>query len=179
MMFGSKTCKASVATVGAVVGMAALLGGPLLAVGQGTDPSFTGISRPDDLIIARQALMQINETAMMPIDRASNGEDVPLDVLQQQAFTISTVLSVAPHLFPSTTKPVFLPDGSPPATAATEAIWKDFDAFYDQMMDASNIAYDASQAPDIGKFREMGKKLRAACDSCHEVAMKVFDPTKP
>jgi cytochrome c556 len=178
-MFGSKRRMTSAVWIGGVVGLAALLGGSLAAVGQDADPSFTGNSRPDDLIIARQGLMEINETAMMPIDRAVNGEDIPLDILQAQAFTISSVLAVAPHLFPSTTKPVFLPDGSPPATAATLAIWKDFDAFYNEMMDASNVAYDASQAPDMAKFREAGKKLRAACDSCHEVNMKVFDPSKP
>jgi cytochrome c556 len=121
--------------------------------------------------------MDGNETRMGPVDRAAGGEDLPLQSLKDDAYAIYTYLSVAPHLFPVETKPVASPDGSPPSTAATAAVWADFDAFYDEAMIAANIAYDASQAPDIGKFRDLAKQLRMACDSCHATYMHVFDPT--
>jgi cytochrome c556 len=127
--------------------------------------------------MARQLLMDGNETAMMPIDRAAGGADIPLATLKEQAYAIYTWLSVAPHLFPSSTRPVVAPDGSPPATAATDAIWADFDAFYQASTDAANVAYDASQAADITKFRASAMQLRMACDSCHDKYMHVFDPT--
>jgi cytochrome c556 len=153
-------------------------GTPFHAMGQKADPSNTGVTRTDDLILARQLLFDMNESAMMPIDRAAGGADLDLGLLKAQAYTIYTVLSVAPHLFPSSTKPVFDKDGVPaPSTAASPKIWDDFDAFYDQMTDAANVAYDASQAADIGKFRPLAMQLRMACDSCHDKHMQVYDPT--
>ncbi len=141
------------------------------------DPSLTGTSHTDDLVLARQLLMDINETAMMPIDRAAGGADIDLGVLKTQAYNIYTALSVAPHLFPSSTKPVYDKDGAPtPSTAAAAGIWDDFEAFYTQMTDAANLAYDLSQAADIGKFRTLAKQMRVSCDSCHETHMKVYDP---
>ena len=144
---------------------------------EAADPSFTGTSHPDDVIMARQLLMDGNETAMGPIDRAAGGEDIPLAALKEQAYAIYTYLSAVPHLFPSETKPVTSPDGSPPATAATAAVWDDFDAFYGRAMAAANDAYDASQAADIAKFRTLAMQLRMDCDSCHAKYMHVFDPT--
>jgi cytochrome c556 len=143
----------------------------------GGDPSLTGSSKPDDVILARQLLMDGNETAMMPIDRAAGGADIPLAALKAGAYAIYSYLSVAPHLFPSTTKPVVAKDGSPPSTAATEAIWADFGGFYQAATDAANVAYEASQAADIAKFRELAMQLRMACDACHAKYMHVFDPT--
>jgi cytochrome c556 len=141
------------------------------------DASFTGRSHPDDVIMARQLLMDGNETAMGPIDRAAGGEDIPLAALKDQAYAIYTNLSAAPHLFPPETKPAVSPDGSPPATAATATVWEDFDGFYDQAMAAASTAYDASQASDIGKFRTLAMQIRMHCDSCHAKYMHVFDPT--
>jgi cytochrome c556 len=161
----------------AVAGVVAAL--PLTATGADTDPSLTGISHTDDLILARQLLMDSNETAMGPIDRAASGEKIDLATLKNLAYTIYTNLSVAPHLFPSSTKPVIGADGSPePATAAAPDIWKDFDAFYNQFTDAAMTAYDMSQATDQTKFVMGAKELRMDCDGCHAKNMNVFDPTK-
>jgi cytochrome c556 len=149
------------------------------AIGADADPSNTGAAHTDDLVMARQLLMDSNETAMMPIDRAASGENVDLAVLKNAAYTIYTALSVAPHLFPSSTKPVIGPDGSPtPSTAASPAIWDDFEGFYTQFMNSANLAYDMSQATDLASFRASAKMLRADCDACHAKNMNVFDPTK-
>jgi cytochrome c556 len=141
------------------------------------DASHTGSSKPDDVIMARQLLMDSNETAMGPIDRAAGGQDIALASLKDQAYTIYTNLSIAPHLFPIETKPVVSPDGSAPSTAATPAVWANFDMFYDTAAKAANVAYDASQAADIGKFRDLAKQLRMSCDGCHATYMHVFDPS--
>jgi cytochrome c556 len=143
------------------------------------DPSNTAVTRTDDYVLGRQMLMNLNETAMTPIDRLANGQNVDLGLAKSQAFIISSVLSAAPHMFPSTTKPVFDKDGAPtPSTAASPKIWEDFDAFYQAMTDASNLAYDLSQVPDAAKARPIAMQLRAACDSCHDKYMQVYDPTK-
>jgi cytochrome c556 len=148
------------------------------AAGADADPSLTGSSHTDDAILARQLLMDLNETAMMPIDRAAGGAVLDLTMLKAQAYTIYTVLSVAPHLFPSSTKPVFDKDGVPtPSTAASPKIWDNFEAFYGQMADAASVAYDASQAADIAKFRTLAMQMRTGCDSCHDKNMQVYDPT--
>lgn len=141
------------------------------------DVSHTGSSKADDLVMARQLLMDSNETAMGPIDRAAAGEDVPLANLKEQAYAIYTGLSVTPHLFPIETRPAPAADGSAPSSAATAAIWTNFNGFYDESSKAADIAYRASQAADIGKFRDLAKQLRMACDSCHANYMHVFDPS--
>jgi cytochrome c556 len=164
--------------VGVVIA-AVMAGAPLTATGADTDPSLTGISHADDLVMARQLLMDSIETAMGPIDRAASGENIDLAMLKNFAYTIYTNLSVAPHLFPSTTKPVIGADGSPtPASAASPDIWKDFDAFYDQFTESANTAYDMSQAKDNATFVIKAKDLRMDCDGCHAKSMNVFDPSK-
>jgi cytochrome c556 len=166
-------------TPAAVAAAVIAVGLPLTAIGADTDASLTGISHTDDLIMARQLLMDSNETAMGPIDRAAGGEKIDLATLKNLAYTIYTNLSVAPHLFPSSTKPVIGTDGAPePATAASPDIWKDFDAFYNQFTDAATTAYDMSQATDLTKFVMGAKDLRMDCDGCHAKNMNVFDPTK-
>ena len=160
--------------------MAGIVAGlPLAATGADTDPSLTGVTHTDDLVMARQLLMDSNETAMGPIDRAASGENIDLATLKNLAYTIYTNMSVAPHLFPSSTKPVIGPDGSAtPSTAAAPDIWTNFEAFYDKFTEAANVAYEMSQAMDVATFRTKAKDLRAGCDDCHAKDMNVFDPSK-
>ena len=68
------------------------------------------------------------------------------------------------------------PDGTPSATAATLAIWEDFEDFYDKAQDAAAVAFEASQAKTLDEFLEFGKQLRGACDSCHVRYMRVDEP---
>jgi cytochrome c556 len=166
---------AAVLAAAAVIAVA-----PLRAqVAANPDPSNTAVTRTDDFVLGRQMLMNLNETAMMPIDRLAGGQNVDLGFVKGQAFIISSVLSASGHMFPSVTKPVFDKDGAPtPSTAASPKIWDDFDAFYEAMTDVSNLAYDLSQVPDVAKARTLAMQLRAACDSCHDKYMQVYDPTK-
>jgi cytochrome c556 len=167
---------AAFATAAAIVAAA-----PLPAqVAANPDPSNTAVTRTDDFVFGRQMLMNLNETAMMTIDRfAVGGQNVDLATVKAQAFLISSVLAASAHMYPSVTKPVFDKDGAPtPSTAASPKIWDDFDAFYEAMTDVSNLAYDLSQVPDAARARTLAMQLRAACDSCHDKYMQVYDPTK-
>jgi len=142
-------------------------------------PGLTGIDRSDDVIAARQLLMDGIESEMMVIELALQGNAPQLDDLKARADRISTLLTAFPHLFPPQTKPGVAADGSPINTTATPAIWQNFDAFYGIAKDAAATAYDASQAGTSDKFGEQAKKLRSACDGCHAQYMKVEPPSPP
>jgi cytochrome c556 len=166
----------------AVVGVIALM--VMLAVSakvrsQDRVPGLTGIDRSDDVIAARQLLMDGIESEMMVIELALEGNAPQFDDLKARADRISTLLTAFPHLFPPQTKPGVAADGSPINTTATLAVWQDFDAFYGVAKDAATTAYDASQAGTADKFREQAKKLRGGCDGCHAHYMKVEPPSPP
>jgi cytochrome c556 len=142
-------------------------------------PGLTGIDRSDDVIQARQLLMDGIESEMMVIELGLEGKAPQLDDLKARADRISTLLTAFPHLFPPQTKPGTAADGSPINTTATLALWQNFDAFYDIAKGAATTAYDASQAGTADQFREQAKKLRVACDGCHAQYMKVTAPSPP
>jgi cytochrome c556 len=142
-------------------------------------PGLTGIDRSDDVIAARQLLMDGVESEMMEIELRLEGSAPQFDDLKARADRVSTLLTAFPHLFPPQTKPGVAADGSPINTTATLAIWQDFDAFYGITKDAAMTAYDASQAGTADQFREQVKKLRVACDSCHAQYMHVEGPAPP
>lgn len=142
-------------------------------------PGLTGIDRADDVIQARQLIMDGIESEMMVIELGLQGSAPPLDDLKPRADRISTLLTAFPHLFPPQTKPGVAADGSPINTTATLAIWRDFDAFYGIAKGAATTAYDASQAGNANEFSEQAKKLRGACDGCHAKFMHVEAPSPP
>ena len=148
-------------------------------LGQDTAAGLTGASRPDDVIMARQLLMDAIESEMTPIDLAVGGRQMPLADLKARAYMINTLLTAFPHLFPPETKPVTAPDGTPGATSATMAVWDDFDKFYDGAQDAAAAAFDASQAADFAQFQAPAARLRAACDACHKQYTQTVDHTAP
>jgi cytochrome c556 len=142
-------------------------------------PGLTGIDRSDDVIAARQLIMDGIESEMMVIELGLQGNAPQFDDLKARADRISTLLAAFPHLFPPQTKPGVSADGSPINTTATPAIWQDFEAFYGIAKGATTTAYDASQAGTAAQFREQAKKLRDACDGCHAKYMKVEPPSPP
>jgi cytochrome c556 len=142
-------------------------------------PGLTGIDRSDDVIAARQLVMDGIESEMMVIELALEDRAPQFEDLKARADRISTLLTAFPHLFPPQTKPGKAADGSPINTTATPAIWQDFDAFYGIAKDAATAAFDASQSSTADKFSEQAKKLRVACDGCHARYMKVEPPSPP
>jgi cytochrome c556 len=164
---------------GLALALAVTIAGPMTVRSEDRVPGLTGTDRPDEVVQARQLLMDGIETEMAVIEIALEGATPPLDDLKARADRISTLLTAFPHLFPPQTKPGVSADGSPSITTATLAIWQDFDAFYGITKGAATTAYDASQAATAGQFREQVKKLRGACDSCHAQFMRVEPPSPP
>jgi cytochrome c556 len=153
--------------------------GSLTPRGEDPVPGLTGTDRPDEVVQARQLLMDGIETEMGVIELALEGKAPDLGDLKARADRISTLLTAFPHLFPPQTKPGVSADGSPSLTTATLAIWQNFDTFYGIAKGAATTAYDASQAGSADQFREHVKKLRGACDDCHAQFMRVETPTPP
>src|SRR5262249_49182629 len=163
--------------IAAMMALAVTVAAAATARSEDRVPGLTGIDRSEDVIMARQLLMDGVESEMMVIEIALERSAPPLDDLKARADRISTLLTAFPHLFPPQTKPGVAADGSPINTTATPGIWQDFDAFYRLTKDATMTAYDASQADTADQFREQAKKLRGACDGCHAQYMKVEPPS--
>jgi len=163
------------------LGMAALVFpavGPSL-MAQERIPGLTGADHADDVVMARQLLMDGVDDAMHDIDISTTGAELKLESLKANANTINMLLLAFPHLFPPQTKPTPAADGSPSTTLAQPAIWQNFEAFYGMTQAAAAVAYEASQADGMPQFIEQAKKLRAACDGCHAVYMHVEPPPNP
>jgi cytochrome c556 len=175
----SSTRKSAGLACAAVTALSLMVAGSMKVHGEDRVPGLTGIDRSDDVIQARQLLMDGIESEMMVIELGLEGRAPQLDDLKARADRISTLLTAFPHLFPPQTKPGVAPDGSPINTTATLALWQNFDAFYDVAKGAATTAYNASQAGTADQFREQAKKLRTACDGCHAQYMKVEPPSPP
>lgn len=165
--------------VAAIIALIVIVAGSVNVRSDDRAAGLTGIDRSDDVIAARQLVMDGIESEMMVIELALEGTAPQFDDLKARADRISTLLTAFPHLFPPQTKPGVAADGSPVNTTATLAIWQDFDTFYGVTKDAATTAYDASQAGTGDQFREHAKKLRGACDGCHARYMKVEPPSPP
>jgi cytochrome c556 len=163
----------------AIMALSVVVAGSVSVHGEDRVPGLTGIDHSDDVIQARQLLMDGIESEMMVIELGLEGSALQLDDLKARADRISSLLAAFPHLFPPQTKPGVAADGSPINTTATLALWQNFDAFYDVAKGAATTAYDASQAGTADQFREHAKKLRTACDGCHAQYMKVEPPSPP
>ena len=81
--------------------------------GEDRVPGLTGIDRSDDVIAARQLLMDGVESEMMEIELGLERSAPQFDDLKARADRISTLLTAFPHLFPPQTKPGVAADGSP------------------------------------------------------------------
>jgi len=165
--------------IAAMMALAVMVTASVKVYSEDRVPGLTGIDRSDDVIAARQLLMDGVESEMMEIEIGLEGSAPPFNDLKARADRLSTLLTVFPHLFPPQTKPGTAADGSPINTTATPAIWQDFDAFYGIAKEAATAAYDASQASTADQFREQVKKLRSGCDGCHAQYMHVEAPTPP
>ena len=78
----------------ALAAIAVIATGSMTARSQDRVPGLTGIDRADDVITARQLLMEGIEDEMKDIDVAAGGQSLPLDELKSHAYMISTLLSV-------------------------------------------------------------------------------------
>ncbi len=141
-------------------------------------PGWTGLTRPDDVVLARQSLMAAIDTMMRPIDQFTVDPDMDRAMLTENAFQIASMLKATPHLFPPTTN-TYAPGADYPATIAMPAVWENFDAFTAMAESAENAALTLGRARDDDARRTAAVNLRATCDGCHAVYMEPYQPAIP
>ena len=152
---------------------AALAGAAVPGTGQG----WTGVTRPKDVITARQELMEHIEELMEPIDTIQVRDTNDLDTLRHNGEVISAMLLALPHLFPPTTN-LYDPKAQQPQTLALPPIWKNFDNFYTLATAASKAATELSETEGKAAMKTASLKLRASCDACHTVFLRPYVPPK-
>jgi cytochrome c556 len=138
-----------------------------------SEPGWTGLTAPTDVIAARQGLMAEMERLMEPIDSFTIGQPADPSDLRSAAETISRILLALPHLFPPTTN-LYDPAVEAPATIALPAVWRDFAAFYALAETASRSASSLASKDDAEDLRTAAMSLRAACDACHATFLRPY-----
>jgi cytochrome c556 len=150
---------------------AAIAGDAVPGKGEG----WTGVTKPRDVITARQELMEHIEELMEPIDTITVKPVTQVERLHQNAEVIGAMLLAVPHLFPPTTNH-FDPKVRDPETLALPAIWKDFGTFYRLAAAASAAAEKMAEAEGDANLRQASLALRASCDACHTLFLRKYQP---
>ena len=143
----------------------------------GKGPGWTGTTRPEAVIAARQALMFAIEELMRPIDTYTVDDSVDPDEVTANANTIAAMLQAVPHLFPPTTN-IYDPEAEEPDTLALPQIWVDFSSFYSLAEAATNAATTLSEAVTPDELRTGALALRATCDACHAINLRPYEPSE-
>ncbi|HUI61590.1 MAG TPA: cytochrome c [Steroidobacteraceae bacterium] len=143
----------------------------------GTGPGWTGVTNPQDVITARQELMEHIENLMQPIDTIQVKRVEDPDKLRSTSETLSAMLLAVPHLFPPTTN-LYDPRAQMPVTLALPAIWKDFGTFYRLAAAAATAAQAMAATQGDEPLRAASRRLRASCDSCHALYLRPYAPPK-
>jgi cytochrome c556 len=141
----------------------------------GTEPGWTGLTAPEEVIEARRVLMTETERLMKPVDGFIVGEPADAALLRANATSIEALLLALPHLFPPTTN-LFDPAELDPPTVALPTIWQRFAAFETFAASAEGAAAALATAEDGEPLRAASERLRAACDRCHAAFMKPYTP---
>ncbi|MGA7328409.1 MAG: cytochrome c [Rhodomicrobium sp.] len=128
-----------------------------------------------DTIFARKTLMNTINASMDEIEAMlAPGVKIESAEAREHADLISVLLMAFPHLFPSATnqwKEGAARDAALDTYASPE-IWLRFSDFYARANAASQIALEASRAPNRGEFQTRISELRAACNGCHAAYQK-------
>ena len=119
---------------------------------QDKTPGLTGIDHPDDVIMARQALMDGLEDEMMTIEIAPAGQEPSLSYLKASAFRINTLLMAFPHLFPPQTKPGASADATP-SICTSNSLSPDDQAFPVSPVIARNASSTVAAPADLTRSR--------------------------
>ncbi len=143
----------------------------------GDGPGWTGVTRPKEVILARQELMEHIEELMEPIDTIQVKDTDDLDTLRHNGEIISAMLLALPHLFPPTTN-LYDPKAQEPQTLALPPIWKNFDNFYTLASAAAQAATELSETQGEAAMKTASLKLRGSCDACHALFLRPYVPPK-
>jgi cytochrome c556 len=141
----------------------------------GSEPGWTGLTAPAEVIEARRVLMTETERLMKPVDGFIAGEPADAALLRANATAIEAMLLALPHLFPPTTN-LFDPQQLDSPTVALPTIWQRFAAFETFAESAESAAVALATAEDGEPLRAASERLRGACDRCHAAFMKPYMP---
>jgi cytochrome c556 len=145
------------------------------AAPRSSEPGWTGLTAPEEVIEARRVLMTETERLMKPVDGFIVGEPADAALLRENAAAIEAMLLALPHLFPPTTN-LFDPAVLDSPTVALPTIWQRFAAFETFAESAEGAAAALATADDGEPLRAASERLRAACDRCHAAFMKPYTP---
>jgi cytochrome c556 len=134
---------------------------------------WTGVSSPEDVIAARQALMAELGRLMRPIDALVAAQPSDGAAARDAATALRPLLLALPHLFPPTTN-LYDEKTEQPKTLALPAIWQEFAAFYALAGHTSAVATKMAALTDAQALRAAGTELRAACDACHAPYLRPY-----
>ncbi|MBK7115766.1 MAG: cytochrome c [Proteobacteria bacterium] len=160
--------------------LAACIGGSAFAAGAApTGIGWTGLTKPQDVILARAELMEHMEELMRPIDTitVTPGQLKDVEQLRFNAEVVGAMLKAVPHLFPPTTN-LYDPKALTPQTIALPAIWQNWDSFYRLAQNSSKAAEEFAQAKGGPAMRAASRRLRASCDACHTPFLRKYEPPK-
>ncbi|HET8748931.1 MAG TPA: cytochrome c [Ramlibacter sp.] len=128
--------------------------------------------RVNEIVLARRNLMAAVGRHMDEIDAMLEpGRQLDPHEASEHADEIAVLLMAFPHLFPagSNNWSKALEQAEPAlVTRAAPAAWKQRRAFEAQARSASQLATDASRAPDADAFRRRAQALEATCEACHQ-----------
>jgi cytochrome c556 len=163
----------------AALALAAATTGAVLAADPAptAGPGWTGLTEPEELIEAREALMVEMERIMRPLDSYTIGEPADPDELRSIAQTVSQMMLAIPHLFPPTTN-LYDPKAAEPKTLALPPIWKNWDAFEKLAVATHEKAEDVAKMRTPAELRQGALGLRATCDACHAGFLRPYVPAK-
>jgi cytochrome c556 len=183
MKRNSVTSPAAGAAVALAAGALAVIGadgaaGPAAAQqpSAGEGPGWTGLTKPKEVIAAREALMTTAERLMEPIDSLEVAPQDP-DVVRAAARNIADIMLAVPHLFPPTTN-LYDPKAQIPETLALPTIWQSFPSFYELAAAASAAAKKLSETRGVTELHDAGDALRDTCDACHAPYLRPYVPSK-
>jgi cytochrome c556 len=158
---------------GAVAAGIALAADPVPKAG----PGWTGLTEPEEIIEAREAIMVEMERIMQPLDSYTIGEPADPDELRSIAQTVSQMMLAIPHLFPPTTN-LYDPKAIEPKTLALPPVWKNWDTFKKLAIATHEQAEDVARMKTPDELRAGALALRATCDACHAGFLRPYVPAK-
>lgn len=140
-------------------------------------PSGTGLTEPEEVIEARQAIMVEMERVMKPLDSYTIGEPAEPADLRSIATTVEVVLLAVPHLFPPTTN-LYDPAVVEPKTLALPPIWQNWTNFQALAEAAEVQAGKVAVMSTPDELKVGAVALRATCDACHTLYLRPYVPAK-
>jgi cytochrome c556 len=138
-------------------------------------PGWTGLTEPEELIEAREALMVEMERIMRPLDSYTIGEPADPEELRSIAQTVSQMMLAIPHLFPPTTN-LYDPKAAEPKTLALPPIWKNWDTFEKMAVASHEEAEAVAKMKTPDELKAGALALRATCDACHAGFLRPYVP---